>query len=99
MVQRNKGAPKDVVIKNGELISGVIDKTSIGAEEPESVLHRITKDYGNAVGKNFLNSILIMVKQFITHYGFSYGYGDLEVPEKNVQQILDDIQETYDTCI
>ncbi len=90
------GKPKDVVIKNGELISGVIDKTSIGAEEPESVLHRIVKDYGNEVGKNFLNSILIMVKQFITHYGFSYGFGDLEVPEKNRQQILDDIKSTYD---
>ena len=37
-----------------------------------------------------------MVKQFITHYGFSYGYGDLEVPEKNEMQILDDISDTYD---
>lgn len=92
-----QGKPKDVVIKNGELISGVIDKTSIGAEEPESVLHRITKDYGNATGKNFLNSILIMVKQFITHYGFSYGFGDLEVPEADRQKILDDIQSTYGT--
>ncbi len=91
-----KGPKNDVVIKNGQLISGVIDKTSIGAEEPESVLHRIAKDYGNAVGKKFLNSILIMVKQFITHYGFSYGFGDLEVPEKDKQQILDDIQGTYD---
>jgi len=34
-----KGTLKDVVIKNGELISGVIDKSSIGAEEAESVLH------------------------------------------------------------
>ena len=42
-----KGTNQDVVIKNGELISGVIDKSSIGAEEPESVLHRIAKDYGN----------------------------------------------------
>ena len=91
-----KGPQKDVVIKNGELISGVIDKSSIGAEEPESVLHRIAKDYGNAVGKSFLNSILIMAKQFITHYGFSYGFGDLEVPEKEKQLILDDIQGTYD---
>jgi DNA-directed RNA polymerase subunit A' len=91
-----KGSPKDVVIKQGELISGVIDKASIGAEEPESVLHRIAKDYGNAAGKSFLNSILIMVKQYITHYGFSYGYADLEVPEKSKQEILDNIQETYD---
>ncbi|KPU81156.1 DNA-directed RNA polymerase subunit A'/A'' [Nitrosopumilus sp. PRT-SC01] len=90
------GITKDVVIKNGELISGVIDKASIGAEEPESVLHRIAKDYGNEAGKNFLNSILIMVKQFITSYGFSYGYGDLEVPEKDVQKIKDDIKSTYD---
>jgi len=92
-----KGKEKDVVIKNGELISGVIDKSSIGAEEPESVLHRIAKDYGNATAKNFLNSILIIVKQFITHYGFSYGYGDLEVPEKEREKILTDIKESYDS--
>jgi len=91
-----KGKPKDVVIKQGELLSGVIDKASIGAEEPESVLHRIAKDYGNAEAKSFLNSILIMVKQYITSYGFSYGYSDLEIPDKDKQQILDDIHETYD---
>jgi len=90
------GKQKDVVIKNGQLISGVIDKSSIGAEEPESVLHRIAKDYGNAQAKTFLNSELIMIKQFITHYGFSYGYGDLELSDKDRQIIHDDIQKTYD---
>lgn len=92
-----KGAQKDVVIKNGELISGVIDKSSIGAEEPESVLHRIAKDYGNAKAKTFLNSVLIIAKQFITHYGFSYGYGDLELTDKTKQEIHDDISKSYDT--
>ncbi|MDQ5869918.1 MAG: DNA-directed RNA polymerase subunit A', partial [Thermoproteota archaeon] len=53
----SKGEGKDVVIKNGELISGVIDKASIGAEEPDSVLHRIAKDYGNHAAKKFLDSI------------------------------------------
>jgi len=91
------GRQKDVVIKNGELISGVIDKSSIGAEEPESVLHRIAKDYGNAKAKTFLNSVLIVAKQFITHYGFSYGYGDLELTDRTKQDILDRIQTHYDT--
>src|SRR6267378_1108792 len=91
-----KGPAKDVVIKNGQLISGVIDKASIGAEEPDSVLHRITKDYGNDVAKKFLNSILVMLKQFITHYGFSYGYSDLELSAKTKENILAGIQETYD---
>jgi len=92
-----KGITKDVVIKNGELISGIIDKSSIGAEEPESVLHRIAKDYGNIQAKEFLNSILIIVKQFITHYGFSYGYDDLELPDKIRDEILNNIQQSYDT--
>ena len=91
-----KGIEKDIVIKNGELVSGVIDKASIGAEEPESVLHRIAKDYGNEQAKKFLNSILIIIKQFITDYGFSYGYSDLELSEKDREAILDDINETYD---
>ena len=91
-----KGKPKDVVIKNGLLLSGVIDKSSIGAEEPESVLHRIAKDYGNAQAKKFLNSILIIVKQFITHYGFSYGYSDLELSDKVRETILSDIKGSYD---
>ncbi|MCH8973111.1 MAG: DNA-directed RNA polymerase subunit A'/A'', partial [Thaumarchaeota archaeon] len=92
-----KGITKDVVIKNGELISGIIDKSSIGAEEPESVLHRIVKDYGNVQAKQFLNSILIIIKQYITHYGFSYGYSDLELSDKVRQTILDNIQQSYET--
>lgn len=91
-----KGPAKDVVIKNGQLVSGVIDKASIGAEEPDSVLHRIAKDYGFEEAKNFLNSILIMLKQFITGYGFSYGYADLELSVKTKDSILGDIQESYD---
>ena len=93
-----KGKEKDVVIKNGQLISGVIDKSSIGAEEPESVLHRIAKDYGNEKAKIFLNSELIVIKQFITHYGFSYGYGDLEVL-KDREGISSDINQTYDEVL
>jgi len=90
------GKQKDIVIKNGELVSGVIDKSSIGAEEPESVLHRIAKDYGNEKANKFLNSVLIIIKQFITDYGFSYGYSDLELSEKDRQEILTDLQEAYD---
>ncbi len=89
------GLEKDIVIKNGQLMEGVIDKSAIGAEEPESVLHRLAKDYDNVTAKNFLNSILIIVKQFITHYGFSYGYGDLEISPAKRQGILDNISESY----
>jgi DNA-directed RNA polymerase subunit A' len=91
-----KGEGRDVVIKNGQLISGVIDKASIGAEEPDSVLHRIAKDYGTDVARKFLDSILIMLKTYITHRGFTYGYSDLWLSPETRQEIADTIQKTYD---
>ncbi len=91
-----KGEGKDVVIKNGELISGVIDKASIGAEEPDSVLHRIAKDYGTDAARKFLDSILTMLKTYITHRGFTYGYSDLWLPDETRQGINDIIQKTYE---
>src|ERR671911_28837 len=87
---------KDVVIKNGELISGVIDKASIGAEEPDSVLHRITKDYGNDTARKFLDSILVMLKTYITHRGFSYGYSDLWLSDETRKEIRSVIEKAYD---
>jgi DNA-directed RNA polymerase subunit A' len=91
-----KGEGKDVVIKNGQLQSGVIDKASIGAEEPDSVLHRIAKDYGNDAARRFLDSILTMLKTYITHRGFTYGYSDLWLSPETRQEISDIIQKTYD---
>src|SRR5437867_4614172 len=91
-----KGEGKDVVIKNGELMSGVIDKASIGAEEPDSVLHRIAKDYGTDEARKFLDSILTTLKTYITHRGFTYGYSDLWLSPETRQEISEIIQKTYE---
>ena len=87
---------RDVVIKAGRLTSGVIDKASIGAEEPDSVLHRIVKDYGNDRAGKFLDSILVMLKTFITHRGFTYGYSDLWLSEETRNEINNVIEKAYD---
>src|SRR5687768_3251563 len=92
----SKGEGKDVVIKNGELLSGVIDKASIGAEEPDSVLHRIAKDYGNEAAKRFLDSILIVLKTYLTHNGFSYGYSDLWLSDETRDEISSVILKAYE---
>jgi DNA-directed RNA polymerase subunit A' len=92
------GQPDDVVIKDGELISGVIDKAAIGAEEPDSLLHRIAKDYGNDEARRFLNSILSVLKAYITRRGFSYGYDELRLSEDAMGKIGETLKETYDNC-
>ncbi len=91
----SRGAGKDVVIKNGTLLSGVIDRAAIGAEESDSILHRIAKDYGTDEARNFLNSILRVLKAFITRSGFSYGFDELELPQEVRSKISETLDESY----
>ena len=79
-----------VVIKNGVLTRGVIDKNSIGAEKSETLLHRVIKDYGTEAGRSFLNQISQLITRFITMRGFSYSYEELDLSsgaKRKIQQI------------
>ncbi|MGC9346203.1 MAG: DNA-directed RNA polymerase subunit A', partial [Candidatus Bathyarchaeales archaeon] len=76
-----------VVVKNGELKCGVIDRRSIGAEQSESLFHRIIKDYGTRAGREFLNRITRMLKLFITMRGFTYSYDELVLSSKAEDKI------------
>ncbi len=89
------GTTNDVVIRDGQLVSGVVDKAVIGAEEPDSLLHRIAKDYGNEEARNFLNSILKVLKTFLTRRGFTYGFNELELPGEAKKGITDALDEAY----
>jgi DNA-directed RNA polymerase subunit A' len=90
------GDRKDVVVRDGQLVSGVIDRASIGAEEPDSILHRICKDYGPEEARRFLNSILRVLKAVITRFGFSYGYEDLQLDPETKEEIQRTIRESYE---
>ncbi|MEM3185755.1 MAG: DNA-directed RNA polymerase subunit A' [Conexivisphaerales archaeon] len=90
-----KSDKDDVLVKAGELVSGVVDKASIGAEEPETLLHRLAKDYGTDVARNFLNSILRILRAFISSVGFSYGYDELELSSEAREEIQQAIEKAY----
>jgi DNA-directed RNA polymerase subunit A' len=91
-----------VVIKNGELVSGIIDRRSIGSEQSESLLHRIIKDYGTQAGREFLNKITRLLKLFITMRGFSYPYDQLVLSSRaknKIQKTMEKIQKKIDEHI
>jgi DNA-directed RNA polymerase subunit A' len=91
-----------VVVKNGELISGVIDRRSIGAEQSESLLHRIIKDYGTQAGREFLNKITRLLKLFITIRGFTYSYEELVLSptaENKINKTMERVQKKIEELI
>ncbi len=76
-----------VVVKDGVLRSGVIDRSAIGAEQPETLFHRIIKDYGAPVGRQFLNRVSGLLKLFITMRGFTYSFDELELESSTKRKI------------
>jgi len=81
-----------VVVKDGVLKSGVIDRSSIGAEQSESLLHQIIKDHGASAGRRFLNQISQLLKLYMTMRGFTYSFDELEL-SSSVQRKIDNIIE------
>ncbi len=82
-----------VIIRNGKLIAGVIDKNGFGAEVPNSVLHRILKENGTDVTRRFLDGVTRMLVAYITRKGFSIGVDAVEVPAEGRARILKEIEE------
>ncbi len=81
-----------VVVKNGVLERGVIDKNSIGAEKSESIYHRIVKDFGTEVGKTFLNSVSRLLAEFLTMKGFTYTLDELDLSKDKYEEIKENIE-------
>jgi len=76
---KSKDDKEHVIIRNGKLEEGVIDKNSIGAERSETLFHRIVKDQGSETGRQFLNHIAKLLDRFVLMKGFSYSIKELDV--------------------
>ena len=82
-----------VVIKNGKLIAGVIDKKSIGAGQPESVLHRLVKDYGTDKGRYYIDKAFKLFLSYIDSRGLTIGLDDEELPEEAKEKVRSVVEE------
>ncbi|MEM4416721.1 MAG: DNA-directed RNA polymerase subunit A', partial [Nitrososphaerota archaeon] len=77
-----------VVIKDGILVDGVIDKNAVGIEKANSILHRIARDYGSQTAKEFLDNIVRLSIAFLDMRGMTFGIDDLQVPERARQEVF-----------
>ncbi|WP_153232543.1 hypothetical protein [Methanocaldococcus vulcanius] len=90
-----------VVIKDGELIKGVIDKNGYGSEAG-LILHTIVKEFGPEAGRKFLDSSTKMAIRAIMLRGFTTGIDDEDLPEealKEIEKVLDEAEEKVNEII
>jgi len=77
----------EIVVKNGLIERGVVDKRAIGAETSETLFHRLVKDHGAEAGRQFLNAMTRLLDRFITMRGFTYAFDELEIPQNIKERI------------
>ncbi|MDT7969265.1 MAG: DNA-directed RNA polymerase subunit A' [Vulcanisaeta sp.] len=69
-----------IIVVNGYMATGVLDKKSIGAEQVDSLWHVIVKRYGNDYARKWVDSILRALLRFLDLRGFTMGIDSLEMP-------------------
>jgi DNA-directed RNA polymerase subunit A' len=88
-------AGDEVVIEDGQLVSGTIDEGAVGAFGGE-VVDTITKVYGKTRARVFVNEVASLAMRAIMHFGFSIGIDDESIPPEANEQVEEAIQNAYD---
>ena len=76
-----------LVVKKGKLLLGVLDKAAIGAQQPESLMHFLIREYGNEFGKEFMDRAFKLFLRFIEMRGFTMTVNDITIPPEAYEEI------------
>ena len=77
---------ENLVIKNGKMISGVLDSKSVGSYGGE-LINQILIHAGKEAASEFLNKVSKVAIKYLTKRGFSISTSDLEVSENAKKEI------------
>lgn len=71
-----------VVIKNGLLLEGAINKSNLSSSH-SSFITILFHEYGKNICTEFINNVQFIAIAYILHYGFSIGMGDCIITEQD----------------
>jgi DNA-directed RNA polymerase subunit A' len=98
----NADSDDAVIIRDGNLLTGTIDRKAIGADESESVLHLVVKDHGSDTAREFIDSLMQMLLKYLSHIGFTMGFANIDLaPEikEKVNNVVDKAKRKVDELI
>lgn len=100
--------PSDIKVQvvNGELVSGVLDKASVGSGSHNSLFHVIHNEYGAEMAIDCIYSFQQIITKFFYNHGFTVGIHDMLIsPEAQVKikqttaKILDESKKIHQKLI
>ncbi len=91
-----------VVIRKGELVSGVIDAAAIGAYFEGRVLDQITRAHGTERAKEFLDAVTRLSVWVVSKKGYTISIDDYDIPEEareGISEVLERGEQDVDRLI
>jgi DNA-directed RNA polymerase II subunit RPB1 len=75
--------PEEIVVEinRGELVSGILDKKSIGQTQPGTIFHIINNEYGARKALDTLHNFHQIIRNFILWNGSTIGIKDIILPD------------------
>lgn len=77
----------EVKIERGNLISGVLDKATVGQGTMGSILHIINNEYGYETAMDIIYSFQQIATSFFLQYGFTIGISDINISENAIARV------------
>ncbi|MCJ1359857.1 MAG: hypothetical protein MMC33_009860 [Icmadophila ericetorum] len=87
-----------LVIRNSEVMCGVMDKSTIGSGKKESVFYVTLRDYGPDAAVASMNRLAKLAARWLTQQGFSIGIDDVYPGDKLVELKKQLIEDAYKKC-
>lgn len=90
-----------VIIENGKLVKGVMDRANLG-EGSGLLLRNIHKKYGSQFTIEFLGQLLRLGIQILSRYGFSTAISDTDLPapaKEAIRKTLEDAEKEVEALI
>ena len=81
--------PQDIKINiiRGELISGMLDKATLGQNTPGTIIHTVANEYGNDSALELAYNLQQLTDMFLIFHGFTIGIADIMVSDSAVQEV------------
>ena len=100
-----KDRPRDLdendgwlVIRNSEVMCGVMDKSTIGSGKKDSVFYVILRDFGPDEAVRAMNRLAKLAARWLTNQGFSIGIDDVFPGRKLVELKQTLVETAYEAC-
>ncbi|KAK6200929.1 DNA-directed RNA polymerase III subunit C1 [Scheffersomyces amazonensis] len=96
----NEMSPNDgfVIIRGSNILSGLMDKSTLGDGKKHSVFYTILRDYGPEEAANAMNRMAKLCARYLGNRGFSIGINDVTpgIDLKNKKESM--VEQAYANC-